>query len=300
MQASAPSRKSTGMLQRGQTNQERAAFTLVELLVVIAIISLLAALLLPALNRTRAKAEGIYCVSNTKQLAVAWILYADDHGGRLPYNLGGNGIARTTAPRTNLNWVNNIMSWNDHPDNTNRATITEASLGPYSKSVEIYRCPSDRALSDIQRDAGWSARLRSYSMNAMIGDAGDLSVGGTNQNNPSYIQFFKITAIPRPSTIFVFLDEHPDSINDGYFINRAYYPHWLDLPASYHNGAASFAFADGHSEIHRWLFPLTKPPPRPEAAALPLPTPDGERADLNWMIERMSIHSSSSQSSRDN
>src|SRR5690349_17539165 len=101
----------------------RTAFTLVELLVVIAIIAILAALLFPALNKTKAKAEGIYCVNNTHQLAVAWTLYADDHNGRLAYNLGGNALERTTAPHTNLNWVNNILDWTTSPDNTNLATI---------------------------------------------------------------------------------------------------------------------------------------------------------------------------------
>ena len=88
---------------------------------------------------------------------------------------------------------------------------------------------------------------------------------------------------------FVFLDEHPDSINDGYFINRGDYHQWLDLPASYHNGAASFSFADGHSEMHRWLLPRTKPPPSPEAAQLPIYLAEGERGDLYWMTERMSV-----------
>ncbi len=75
-------------------------------------------------------------------------------------------------------------------------------------------------------------------MNAMIGDAGDLSVTGYNRNNPDYVQFFNMSSIPEPAKIFVFLDEHPDSINDGYFINKADYWEWIDLPASYHNGAA--------------------------------------------------------------
>ena len=76
--------------------------------------------------------------------------------------------------------------------------------------------------------------------------------------------------------------------NDGYFINKAYVWKWLDLPASYHNGATSFAFADGHSDIHRWMHPRTKPPPLPEAAALPLETPKYD-PDLDWLIEKMSV-----------
>ena len=89
-------------------------------------------------------------------------------------------------------------------------------------------------------------------MNAMVGNAGDFSTNGFNINNPDYVQFFKITQIPQPTEIFVFLDEHPDSINDGYFLERDYYPEWHDLPATYHNGATAFSFADGHSSLHRW------------------------------------------------
>jgi prepilin-type N-terminal cleavage/methylation domain-containing protein/prepilin-type processing-associated H-X9-DG protein len=276
--------RSSGIFSRNG----RAAFTLVELLVVIAIIAVLAALLFPALSKTKAKAEGIYCVNNTHQLAIAWTLYADDHNGRLAYNLGGNALQRTTAPRTNLNWVNNILDWETNPDNTNVATIKDAALGPYPQSTDIYRCPSDHVLSQGQRDAGWNYRIRSYSMNAMVGDAGEISTGGTNQNNPDYVQFFRLTDIRQPTRIFVFLDEHPDSINDGYFVNQARVWKWLDLPASYHNGATSFAFADGHSDMHRWLHPETKPPPQPEAAQLPITTAEYD-ADLDWLIDRMSV-----------
>ena len=125
-------------------------------------------------------------------------------------------------------------------------------------------------------------------MNAMIGNAGPASTNGYNDNNPYYQQFFKITDISQPSQIFVFLDEHPDSIDDGYFINRAYEPEWIDLPASYHNRAAEFSFADGHSGPHRWRVPSTYPPPQPDAAGLPIDLNGSDQSDYDWVIQHMS------------
>ena len=245
-------------------------FTLIELLVVIAVIAILAAILLPALAAARERARGLICLSNTRQLEFAWALYADDNNGQLPCNLG----MTAGGSRTNINWVNNVMTWDTSSDNTNLATITGASLGPYVEGeTSLYRCPSDHALSGAQSAAGWTARIRSYSMNAMVGNVGDFIVNGANINNPDYVQFFKITQIPHPSEIFVFLDEHPDSIDDGYFVNRAYSWQWFRLPASYHNGAAALSFADGHSEMHRWLEPSTMRPSRPFAANLPISIP---------------------------
>jgi prepilin-type N-terminal cleavage/methylation domain-containing protein/prepilin-type processing-associated H-X9-DG protein len=286
--------KSAGLVRPpldGRTAEvQLRAFTLIELLVVITVIAILASLLVPVLVKTRAKAQAVFCLSNTRQLNLAWVLYADDHNGRLAYNLGGDVKVRGVAPPTYLNWVNNVLNWELRPDNTNLVTIREASLGPYaSKAVNIYRCPSDNVLSDIQRKAGWTARIRSYSMNAMIGDVGDLSQAGVNRNNPDYLQFFSLSTIPQPAGIFVFLDEHPDSINDGYFVNQAYSWEWIDLPASYHNGAASFSFVDGHGETHLWHVASTKAPAHPDAAPLPMKLPYRDWGDYNWVVQHMSV-----------
>jgi prepilin-type N-terminal cleavage/methylation domain-containing protein/prepilin-type processing-associated H-X9-DG protein len=274
-------------------------FTLIELLAVIAIIGILAAILLPALAGARERSRGVYCLNNTRQLTLAWELYADDHDGFLPYNLVMEGTFRT-----NINWVNNVMTWDLSPDNTNVATITDASLGPYVVGVTgIYHCPSDRVLSAIQSAAGWSQRIRSYSMNAMVGNAGSAIVGSQNVNNPGYRQFFKVEQMPRPSDIFVFLDEHPDSIDDGYFIDQdtpttGWTPssvpinEWRDLPASYHNRSAAFSFADGHAILHRWLRSSTIMPATAYTASLPIAipsTPPSEHDDFEWVMEHMSV-----------
>lgn len=126
-------------------------------------------------------------------------------------------------------------------------------------------------------------------MNMMVGDAGPVSASGSNTNNPGYVQFFKMTSIPQPAQIFVFLDEHPDSIDDGYFLNRASQHEWHDLPASYHDSSAAFSFADGHARMKRWLVASTKAPATPDAAALPFYVAKAQSADFNWVTEHMSV-----------
>lgn len=271
-----------------------------EMLVVIVVIAVLAALLLPALAQAKGRAQAIACMNNTKQLVLAWHMYAGDNAERLPYNLSLAG----SSFRTDMNWVNNVMTWDLNSDNTNLETLTKASLGSFiGGNTAVYRCPSDQTLSSVQKEAGWTARIRSYSMNAMVGDAGNFSTNGFNVNNPDYKQFFKLTQIPQPVGIFVFLDEHPDSINDGYFLNKVpssyasltghYYGRWTDLPASYHNGAATFAYADGHALLHRWHQPSTVQPALPNAAKLPIAITASSVSgveDLYWVLDHMSIY----------
>ena len=175
------------------------------------------------------------------------------------------------------------------PDNTNLADLSQSALGSYVLNATTpYLCPSDSVLSPLQRAAGWSSRVRSYSMNASVGDVGVVTQSGVNTNNPGLVQFFKLTAMPVPARIFVFLDEHPDSISDGYFVNRNSYPEWLRLPASWHHGGATFSYADGHLETYRWKCPSTMPPSLPDAANLPIDVLDDPR-DFNWIIAHMSV-----------
>jgi prepilin-type N-terminal cleavage/methylation domain-containing protein len=277
----------------------RRGFTLLELLVVMAVISVLAAILLPVLSRAKARAQAIVCLSNTRQLGVAWQVYAAEHGDGLPYNLGMAG----SSLRTPLNWVNNVMTWDLSPDNTNLTTLTDSGLGPFLGNARVFRCPSDDVLSGVQRAAGWRARVRSYSMNALVGNAGNFSTNGYNINDPDYTQFFKLTQIPRPADIFVFLDEHPDSIDDGYFVERVAAEsysddaggwtdppkQWLDLPATYHDRATAMSFADGHSALHRWTQPGTYRPPLPDAAGLPISIPYSQEEDFDWLMAHMSV-----------
>ena len=255
---------------------ERSGFTLIELLVVIAIIAILASLLLPALSKSKGKAQAIACMNNIKQLSMAWTMYPDDNDDAYVNN---HGIGQTRDERKN--WVNNVQDWGTSPDNTNVLFLTEAKLAPYlSRSIGVYKCPSDTAL------AANGPRIRSMSMNAMVGNPGVL----TNKFNPAYRQFFKSADLSKPVETFVFLDEHPDTINDGFFVNRLDDYVWGNLPGSYHNAAANFSFADGHTELHRWLvrgLGGTVRPPRQGAVGGSFPA--SPPTDFDWLKQRTSV-----------
>jgi prepilin-type N-terminal cleavage/methylation domain-containing protein/prepilin-type processing-associated H-X9-DG protein len=250
------------------------AFTLIELLVVIAIIAILAGMLLPALSKAKAKAQGIACLGNARQLQTAFQLYADDAQDHYVHN---HGIDETRERRDS--WVNNVQDWGTTDDNTNITLLTTAKLGAYvGNSAAVYRCPGDKSRAQN------GPRIRSYSLNSLVGDPGGL----TNRYNPGYIQFFKSSDVVTPSQIFTFIDEHPDSINDGFFLNRLEETTWGNLPASYHNGSGTLTFVDGHAESHRWVVATTLRPPEKGAVSGTKLLTDPP-ADWEWLKARTSV-----------
>ena len=271
-----------------------AGFSCLDAVAIIVILSLLTLVALPALASNRTTAVGVTCVGNLGNLTRAWQLYAADNSGKVANNFGIADTMGTVSAQTYLNWTHNIMDWTTNPSNTNRTWMAASKLYPYLENPNNpFKCPADRFISAAQSQAGWSGgRLRSYSMNGFMGpnsrDVGDVSYQGQNFLASNYRQFILSSSIPSPQSTIVLLDEHPDSINDGYFINVPNSSQWYDLPGSHHNGAAGVSFADGHVDMHSWLYAATRQPVRFGFLNVG-PISASQRADHTWLTEKMSV-----------
>ncbi len=248
-----------GLPQPGgpQPAARQDGFTLIELLVVIAIIAILAGMLLPALAKAKTKAQGIQCLSNQKQLTLGWLLYADENNDNLVWN---------DLTATGSGWVRGCLDYNgSNSDNTNTIFLTDpqyAKLAPYTaRAAGIYKCPADR--SAVRIGGKVCPRVRSLSLSQAMNSRNDWLSALTQK---SYYVFTKLAdiSVMGAAKAYVFIDEHPDSINYGDFavaMTDGLPPAQIkiiDVPASYHNGAGGISFADGHAEVHRWLDSRTR------------------------------------------
>ncbi len=267
-------------------------FTLIELLVVIAIIAILAAMLLPALTKAKQRAQSIACMNDTKQIMIAWNLYASDNNDFLPpndypYLTAYFGAGANQAKMKN--WVVGTMAQpadaGDLGTKTGKGSELldpNSLLSPYLRSIKVYHCPADNYVDTY---AGNQVHVRSYSMNSAVGtvwstyySSGSPAIGSAvqggwlpgssyNGGQTAWMTYGKQGSFtrPGPANTWVIMDENPITINDGSFAVSAMADagktYLIDYPTGNHGGAGALSFADGHAIVHKWQDPRTYNPP---------------------------------------
>jgi prepilin-type N-terminal cleavage/methylation domain-containing protein len=252
--------------KRSCGTQAILGFTLIELLVVIAIIAILAALLLPLLSKAKQQSQGIKCVSNLRQLTVAWTTYAGDN--REFFVVNGNngdspqGTVAGPTPGVDLQWCPDDMSQGAGVpgEQTSLGWVKAGLIYPYVGNCDVYRCPADTSTYNNGQvhpmNGAGTNRARSMSMNAWINPSANAYA--QYQASTGYRVYLKTAdmSAPGPASLWLFIDENPYSINDGYFLDFPEDTGWVDCPASYHIGACGMSYCDGHAEIRLWRDPF--------------------------------------------
>ena len=254
----------------------RGAFTLIELLVVIAIIAILAGMLLPALSRAKSKGQATVCLNNLKQLQLAWQMYTDDHDDLMPLTELDNGGPPHYRARPG-SWVLGNSFLDVSPTNLQAGT-----LFPYLKAVGVFRCPSDRTLTNPQGGKRFPVN-RSYTVNATLNVKGGM---GIDPPPPPFVHLKKLSSVVNPSRVWVFTESSPFTAFPGdpvlAFHLAQSLPHelWGDTPTDRHSQGCNLSFADGHVQFHRW-----KAPKDSWSAGMHVIQPGGDREDHTWLMD---------------
>jgi prepilin-type N-terminal cleavage/methylation domain-containing protein len=272
-------KKSFSILRPTFQYRHSRAFTLIELLVVIAIIAILAAMLLPALSKAKAKALGISCMNNQKQLLLGWIMYSGENNDQIApvlplagYEPNINLIVAHPPGWNKYNWVYQRVDVS--PDATNVLNLQLGLIYSFINNIKVYKCPADQ-----KTDSYGNPVIRSLSMNAWLnpGTYGPPASGYRVYRKQSD------TSLPGSANLFVTIDENPFTINDGAFYCDPSQPStWVDVPASYHNNAGGLGFTDGHAEIKHWRDANMISARQQNVAA-------NASGDLQWLQQRSTV-----------
>ncbi len=260
----------------------KRGFTLIELLVVIAIIAILAAMLLPALSRAKLKTQGISCMNNLRQMMLGWRMYPDDYNDLLLASLDVSGSPNVPNYKQRVLWVSGGLDFSGNNSNWDvNQDLAKSPLMPYvsKNGFAIWKCPADQATVKVGGQI--RPRVRSNSMSQVFDY-------GSWLPSPPWKIYGRLSTIVIPAKTWVLVDEHPDSINDAACAVQmpssptATSAQIIDFPASYHGGACGLSFADGHSEIHKWVGSKIRAPVKYNNN-LPLNVPAGDSVvDIRW------------------
>lgn len=267
-----------------------AGFTLIELLVVIAIIAILASMLLPALSRAKGRAAAVQCMNNNKQFLLAWRMYAEDNNDSLLACQDG-------LPGRRVNWITGGLDFSANRSNWDiEQDIKKSPMWEYcGKNAQLYKCPADK--SQVTVGGNRLARVRSMSMSQAFG-YGEWLDKSNNRNQTKWRTYNKLSNIANSTKTFVFVEEHPDSINDAAFANACTgnqlgdppaQAQIIDFPASFHSGACGFAFADGHAEIKKWKGSKIQAPVRYNNNLALNVTAGDSYMDTQWMGDNTTV-----------